>query len=271
MCYSEKVQLITGLIIIVVSVLYYYVYKLNYKKTNKEWLSRFLNNIIIGFLCIGGHQLFEFLSLVTGNVKIYKIGLIISISSMYFFLRSLEVLTNKDIHSKWSWLLISIVGIHAFLTPMQFMEKNFYLQHLSAFIWAGVWMFLFIYWHICAINIRKELKTQKSKRTIIYYLFATVDISFLLSLGYTFLGYFRYSVNVCYDSPSIWCTFFVIQAFFVPFFLSSFHFTFKRPHHKTKNETKKTIIIILISLLILVGLIATLPFFKCLTLKFVFP
>jgi len=270
MCYSAEVQLTTALIIFISCIFFYFYYSHKYSKSNKKWLKPFLNNVILVFACIGGHQLFEFLSLITGNQIIYKIGLMISISGMYFILRSLEMLTNKNFYSKFAIILIIGIGIHAFLVPMHFERFSFHLRHLSAFIWAFFWLLLFIYWHVCVFSIWKNID-KKSKKTIIWYLLTSMDISFILAVIYTFWGYLQFSVNVCTDSPSIWCTFFIIQTFFIPIFLSSLPLAFKRQVKKTSISVRSFIIYLLISLLILTLMVSTLPFFKCLIWKFVFP
>lgn len=223
------------------------------------------------FTFIGGHQLFEFLSLTTSNQLIYKTGLLLSISSMYFFIRSLEVILNRNLRSKLALIVIGIVALHTFLVEMSFESYSFYLKHNSAFIWASAWMLLFIYFHFCALKGRKFLKSDTSKKAIINYLLATLDISFILAVVYTLWGYSQFSVNVCTDSPSIWCTFYVVQIFALPLFLSTVPKILEVPKMKSYQTIKETFLYLLISLVILGLLIATLPFFKCLTLKFAFP
>jgi len=168
-------------------------------------------------------------------------------------------------------VLISLVAIHAFLVPMNFKEISFHLEHNSAFIWAAVWMVLFIYWIVCAVYTITKIKDNNSKRIIVCYLLSVLGISFIFSLIYTIWGYFNYSVNVCTQSPSIWCTFFVVQILVLPFFLTTFYLLFRRPIKKTNLSLKKVVLFLLISLLFLFLLILTLPFFKCLAWKFVFP
>ncbi|MEK7189840.1 MAG: hypothetical protein AAB666_02560, partial [Patescibacteria group bacterium] len=234
------------------------------------WLLPFLKNIIAVFALIGGHQIFEFLSLATHSQIIYKIGLLLSISSMYFLIRSLEVILNRNLRSKIVLLIIGAVAIHAFLIEMSFESHSFYLRHNSAFVWASAWMLLFIYFHICALKGRNFLKDDISKKAIITYLLATLDISFILSVIYTLIGYSQFSVNVCIDSPSIWCTFYVVQIFALPLFLSAVPKILDAPKEKTNQTPKQTILYFIFSIAILAGLISTLPFFKCLSLKFVF-
>jgi hypothetical protein len=270
MCYSKEVQLITSLIILVSTVIYYFYY---YKRINSKelWQKSFLNSSMLVFLCIGLHQFFEFLSLITNNNVIYKIGLIVSICAVYFFLRSLELLSNRKLHSWIALMPILFVSIQIWFSRMNFAEASFYVRHNSAFFWAATWLLLFIYWHVCAFKIYSELEDKDSRKTLLVYLFAIADISFILSAIYVFVGYFFFSVNVCTDSPSIWCTFYVLQSFIIPFLMFRLKNSFKRQKNLNKNTFKQTLLYFIISLIILFVLIAILPLFNCLTWKFVFP
>ncbi len=269
MCYSKEVQLVTSLIILFSSLMYYLYFSQRYKTSKKEWLIPFLNVSTLVFLSIGLHQFFEFLSLVTNNQIIYKIGLIISISAVYFLLRSLEVLSNTKLQSWIALLIIAAIAIEIFLTPMNFEAASFYLRHNSAFFWAAAWLFLFIYWHICALRVYSHIQNDRSRKTLIIYLLTIADASFFLSALYVLSGHFLFSVNVCTDSPSIWCTFYVIQSLLIPFLF------FRLPtFHRAKEETiswKKIITYLIISLMLVIVLVLTLPLFQCLTWKSVFP
>lgn len=181
-------------------------------------------------------------------------------------------LTKKNLYSKYAIIPIIIVTIFNFLIPMGFESFNFYIKHNSLFIWGVAYALLFIYWHVCAFDARKECKDDKSKKTIIYYMLFTFDVSFLLSWVYLLLGYYFYSINVCTDGPSIWCTFFVIQMLFIPLLLHMLPSAFNRSTKQKGNSLKKTIILLAITILILIIAILFLPFFfKCLTWKFIFP
>ena len=144
MCYSKEVQLTTGATILSFSIFYYIWFSIKYQAIQKKWLLPFLKNVIIAFALIGGHQIFEFLSIVTKNQIVYKTGLIFSISSMYFFLRSLEVILNRNLRSKIALWVIGAVAIHAFSVTMSFEQFGFFLNHHSAFIWASAWILLLI-------------------------------------------------------------------------------------------------------------------------------
>ncbi len=269
MCYSKEVQLITALVILI-SALAYYLYFSNKFKESK-WRKQFLKISMIGVACIGLHQFFEFLSLTTENRLVYKIGLIISVCAVYFLLRSLEILSNKKIHSKLALIPIALVSIQILISDMNFTEASFYLKHNSAFFWAAVWMFLFIYWHICAFKAYSEVKDDYSKKTVLIYLLAIADISFILSAIYVLFGYFFLGLNVCTDAPSIWCTFYAIEALLIPFLMFRMGEKFKRTNKNRRLEIKQTIIYLMLSLLILILFFLIPPMFRCLTWKFVFP
>ncbi|MFH1565021.1 MAG: hypothetical protein ABIC82_04180 [bacterium] len=158
MCYSKEVQLATGSTILLFCFYYYIHYSIKYKAMEKKWLLPFLKYLIIAYAFIGGHQLFEFLSLASGNQIVYKIGLMLSITGMFFYLRSLEVLYNRNFYSKYFLIIMAAVAVHMFSVNMEFEATKFHLSHNSVFIWAAVWMAMFIYFHICAFKERKYLK-----------------------------------------------------------------------------------------------------------------
>lgn len=271
MCYSKEVQLATGSTILLLGSFYYVVYSTRYHALGTPWLMPFLKYVILGFMMIGCHQVFEFLSLATQHQWVYKIGLLLSISSMYFFLRSLETLLNRSVKSWLALVVIGGIAVHALFVTLPFGAHEFYVRHSAGFIWASAWMLLFIYFHICAIRGRRVLRDDRSKRAILTYLLATMDISFVLSAVYVLWGYWHFGVNVCTDSPSIWCTFYVVQCIALPVFLAALPRLLDSPAEKTRQTLKETIVSMTISLVVLCIMISTLPFFRCLNMKFVFP
>lgn len=271
MCYSKEVQLITALIIILSTTFYYFFYthKISKFKKGKDWKLSFTKYLAMGFLCIGFHQFFEFLSLVTGEVIIYKLGLIISICSMYFGLKGIEIFLNKRIYAEISSLVIIAISIHIFFLPMSFTGASFYLVHYSAFIWTLFYVVLFIYGNICGFQEYMESKSRKVKRMILLSALLTADIAFILSIGYVVIGYLFFSMNFCTDFASIWCTFHAIQVLLLPFFFTLL-LKFKHPYH-TKNTLKKSLFYLIGTLIFTAFLVFTLPLFECFTWKFVFP
>ena len=271
MCYSKEVQLTTGSVILLFCLYYYIYYSIVYKAAQKKWLLPFLKYLIIAYALIGGHQFFEFLSLTTENQIIYKIGLMLSITGMYFYLRSLEALYNRDFYSRYFIIILAGVAIHMFSVNMEFRATKFYLSHGSVFIWAAIWMIMFAYWHICAFLERKSLKEDISKKIALIYARAVLDISFILGTIYTIWGYSQYNVNVCTDSPSIWCTFAVIQILSMPLLLALLPKILNTQPTKTRLPVKKALFYLIVSIIVIAALFFTLPFFDCLTIKFVFP
>ncbi len=266
MCYSKEVQLITSLIIFITSISYYFYYKTKYKK---KWSIDFLGFVTIGFLCIGGHQFFEFLSLLTENSYIYKIGLILSISSIYFFIRSLEILANEKVHSTIVLYILGALSIYILAMPVEFSSAQFYVRHSTAFLWAFVWIVLFVFWHIIAI--KRMTSMEKTQKTLFLYILAVLDVSFFLSIIYTFVGYIFYSVNVCTDSPSIWCTFYVVQVLLVPFFYAVLPKIAKRPKKTLRFSWETAIKLLLLAFVITLAISLIIPFFDCFSWKLVFP
>lgn len=272
MCYSKEVQLTTGSIILSFCLYYYIHYSIKYRELHKKWLLPFLKYIILAYALIAGHQVFEFLSLTTGSQIIYKIGLMLSMLGMFSFLISLEKIYNKSFHVKYFLIGIVAVAIHMFMVDMTFSAASFHLSHQSAFVWASYWILMFIYFHICAFKERKALDEDiVSKTLVLGSVLAVLDISFIISIIYTIWGYLQFNVNVCTDSPSIWCTFYVIQILSLPVLLTLLPRLLDKNPGETEISAKKAFTYLLASIIILFILIAILPFFKCLTLKFVFP
>lgn len=272
MCYSKEVQLATWSAMLLFSTYYYFLYSSFYSEDeNNKWLIPFLNNSLIAFWLIWFHQIFEFLSLVTNSQLIYKSGLIISITAMYFLIRSLEKLVNRNFHSIISLVIVWVVAIQIIMHPgMYFQSYNFYLQHNSVFIWGSVYILLFVYFHICAIRWYKYIWNNNSRKIIITYFLSLVDTSFIFSLIYTAWWYYQYWMNMCSHMPSIWCTFQVIQALMLPFFLWLLPRIIKIQPKKSNQTILQTIIYYAISAFIVL-IFFNLPFFKCITIKFPFP
>lgn len=271
MCYSKEVQLVTGSTILLFCLYYYIYFSIKYHSIKKDWLLPFLRYFIIAFVFIGSHQVFEFLSLATGNQAIYKVGLLLSMAGMLFYLISLEKLYNRNFYAKYFLIGIALVAVYMFSIDMKFSEKSFHLSHESAFIWAAYWLVMFTYFHICAIKDRAYLKQDISKKTVLLFMFAILDFSFLVSAVYAILGYWKFGVNVCTDSPSIWCTFVVLQIFLMPILLFALPKILDKYPVKTSISLKKFLLYLFVSVVIIVGLVLTLPFFNCLAIKFVFP
>ncbi|MBT4121127.1 MAG: hypothetical protein HOA57_03410 [Candidatus Magasanikbacteria bacterium] len=221
MCYSKEVSLVVGSVIASGCSYSWWKYVWGSTKTKikkalaDKRLISFFRYIIIGYACIAGHQLMEFFAIYTGSNIVYKIGLITSISAMYFFMKGLEILTKINFGSKIFVVIIALVGLGMFLNDMTFENYHFWVRGHSHIIWASAWMILFIYWNVCVFYVRKISPVHENKRLLLWATFAILNISFLLSLGYAFLSAFinkagivcsrdiLTSFNVLQDSPSV--------------------------------------------------------------------
>lgn len=223
MCYSKEVTLTASIIIFSLCAYYYYkyVYKTyNAKKASADikHLKPFFINVILAFLCIGGFNFLEFLSIATGNEIIFKIGLIVSISSMYFLIKSLEKLTHNSFYSVFFIPIILGVAIHIFSAPAVFLNVKFWVRAgENTLLWATVWITLFFHWNLCAFYLILKSKPLK-KKILGIYVFETLVISYLLAVGYGGIAVFfnKSLVDSIKDVPSIWCVFFVVQILFLP-------------------------------------------------------
>lgn len=271
MCYSKEVQLSTGAVVLGFCLFYYFYFKIKFLAQSKKWLMPFLNNVILAFAMIGGHQVSVALSLWTANQMIYKIGLILSISSMYFLIRSLEILLNRDLKSQLALGSIAIVALSIMFREMEFASLGFFVLHKNAFVWSCFWIFLLVYFHVCAFTGQKFLPHISSRRVILAYLVTTIDFSLFLSVVYSIYGYWRYSQNVCTALPSIWCTFSVIQILILPLFLARAPKILKRPEQATSQTVKETLIYLLASMAVMTFILILLSTYNCLATKFAFP
>ncbi len=239
MNYVEKVQLITGLIIWAGALIGYLGASIYYKKINIKELITFLKYFMIAGFLIGAHQVFEFLSLYTGSEIIYKIGLLISLSGMIFYLVSLEKLYNRNLYVKSLSIFVGIVALYLFLKPVEFSTLNFHLEHHSIFLWSLIWFILFMYWSVCILFEQKTVKQYISKSLAWMYMLFSMMVSFLLSVGYSLWDHYNGATNICVTYPSVWCTFGVSQVLVLPFFL--YLLPKKNEKFTTKNTTPKKV------------------------------
>lgn len=219
MTLAEKVQLITGALDIFAAIFGYFIFSFYFKKKKKDFLIPFLKYLALGSSCIGGHQVFEYFSLITGSQLIYKIGLIISISGMILFLVSLEKLYNKDLYSKNLKWLVVLLAVYLFSRPVEFTTFKFHLEHHSVLAWSFLWFVFFIYWIVCILLEQKKVANYVSMKLAIIYMLSAMTLSFIIAVVYSVISYFSVGVNICTTYPSVWCTFGVIQMIVNPFFL----------------------------------------------------
>ncbi len=261
MNYVEKVQLMTGLVVWAGALIGYLSASIYYKKINREELIPFLKYLMIAGSMIGTHQIFEFLSLVTGSVIVYKIGLLISLTGMVFYLFSLEKFYNRKLYVRELSIVVAIVAIYLFLKPVEFTVLDFHLEHHSIFLWSLAWFVLFMYWNICILFEQKNVGQYISKSLSWMYLLFSMTISFLIAAAYSIGSHYTNGVNICVTYPSVWCTFGVLQCLVLPFFLYLLPKKMKKIPPKTQLSKRSAgiylFITIIITILMIVFLIST--------------
>ncbi len=271
MTYTEKIQLFTGLIILFVASAGYYVAKLYYIKKHRINLQSFLKIYMFAGLLIGTHQVFEFLSLHYQSQIIYKVGLLISLSGMIFYGISLETLYNKNFYFKqlgFAGLFIS--AVYLFNKDTIFDTLNFHLTHYSIFIWTLIWLFLLIYWNICIVFGKQNLKKYISKSVMMMYPLFTMMISFFISLSYSVYSYFKQQENICTNFPSIWCTLAFLQIIFIPVFLIQLPKQYAKQPPASFLSIKKFGQYLLATLLLTILILWLLNKNGCFNLQFIF-
>ncbi len=264
---AEKTQLLTGLIILFVASGGYIGARTYYIKKNRLDLLPFLKYYMLAGFLIGMHQIFEFLSLFFQNSIIYKIGLLISLSGMIIYGISLEKLYNKNFYlQKLGIIGLMISTIYLFSKQVAFTTLNFHLTHHSIFLWTFIWLFLLIYWNICILFGREKIKLSLA----ILYPLLTMMLSFFISIGYSLFAYFSTSENICTNFPSVWCTFAVLQIFFIPIFLILLPKMYPRIPSKSKFHTKQFLFYLVFSILVTIFILFLLSKTGCFNLQFIF-
>lgn len=292
MCYSKEVSLFAGSFIMVgsgFSWVRYYAAALASRA--KKALAPFERDVLLGIGCVGMHQLFEFWAISTGSILVYKIGLIWSISCMYFLMRSLEDLTHLRFGSRAFLIVIALLSVHIFWKEMSFEGKHFWIRGYSTAVWSAVWMALFFYWNFCVLYLRSVTRSETNKRLLLWYPLCVLNFSFLLSLSYAYasalvqrslaafslfstigMGNVMSSFQLVQDSPSIWCILASTQVILIPFLFREMrrHYDLKAPLRIRSVSVLTEAKLVAWDLAVWLALFFTLPVFPGVALKMVF-
>lgn len=255
MCYSKEVSLTVAIIIFIFCATYYYRYVIRPKKSAKQSeLSPVFTNVLLAFLFTGFHQFSEFLSILTGNEIVYKIGLFLSLWIMYFLMMALEKLTNHSFKTKYLIPIIILVSIHMFYVPMSFENMRFWVRGHSHFVWAAAWIGFFFYWNVCIFYMLIRWRKIKD-RLLDWPYIILINFSFMVTVMYVVMTLVSgpFGFKVFQDFPSIWCTLLVVQMPLLPFV---FNFISKQYRKRGKEPIKHLkiqtqILLILIALFLL--------------------
>lgn len=292
MCYSKEVSLATSGIILAstgFSWFRYYLADIGVKSKKLDLRVRgFIKYTIIGFAMIGGHQLFEFLAIWSGNQTVYKIGLLISISFTYFLILALEKLTLKDYGSGWFMAAISALAVYLFTREARFENAHFYVRGYSHFVWSMTWMMLFNYWNLCVITAGHEMRLGKSRTLLLFYPWVFANLTYALMLVYALVAKavvltgVSPNITTCsafivalkdyqgiYDVGSIWCTLAALSTLIIPFYYRAVRSNFNPAELAlvTGASTERKLVYAGLSAVILLFLNYYLPIFSFIGLK----
>lgn len=244
MCYSKEVTFAVGTLMTISSA---YTWNAFVRNNDDPLLKPAFKNILFGYLCIALHQFGDSFSILTGSQIIYKLGLIASITCMFFYMRSLEALSKISFGSNIFAIIIALCALHIMLTPLSFENLGFWVRgdKTSAYlVWSTSWLALFIYWNVCLLYFRKITVSPINRHLLVKYGMYSINISFILYNLYAYSllliksaslkglvntwDLFK-SFDLVMDSPSIWCVFSVTQAFLIPLL-------FKQMSEKYKSQ-----------------------------------
>lgn len=239
-------------------------------------------NLTLGYLFIGLHQFFEFLSIYTGNEIIYKTGLVLSITAMYFNIKASEKLLKKNLGLIYVMILLLGIAIHIYTRTMTFENAHFYVRGFSHFYWGALWILFFLYWNFIHYFATKTEAT--GKKLIKNLPYAALNISFFMAASYSYLFALLkkkstiglnpehcltpfLNFEIVFDAPSIWCCFATIQGYFLYRYIKNFWYgDIEIPIETGAINTKKALFYA-IGATALIWL--TLPFFSALSVKMI--
>ncbi|EQC46227.1 hypothetical protein [Bacteriovorax sp. Seq25_V] len=230
--------------------------------------------MLLGYLAIGIHQFLEYFAILNGSSIIYKVGLLSSISAMFFNLRASEFFFDKKLGSKQLLAILFLLAIHIFTREMSFENAHFYVRGKDHFYWGALWMIFFLYWNLIHFIYYLQNYGRLGAKEIRNFPFAALNISFILSAVYCYiLGLSKKldflpacgSFEIVFDAPSIWCVFATIQGIFLYFYLKNYLAStsvieYRKPAWK---------IAIILAIIIEVIIFLTLPIFSALSYKMI--
>ena len=278
MCYSKEVSLVSGLSMSAASFFFWLkfvslkIVNDNAFRERATSLRDFFINAILAYACIGGHQIVEFFAILTGDQLIYKLGLISSITSVFFGARALEKLTKTKIGSTFILAIIGMVSLDILFTKFDFSNYHFWVRGENHTIWSTAWFSLWTYAMFSGLYLSNLYSTAINKKLLRFAFLGVMNVSFLLSLGYAIFGTMTVNVLTCSqnifqgfvfgkDFPSIWCTFSVMQApfLYVGFLAIAKHFILTDSIKEKYNPQKRMIAIALLTITFMVLLKLLVP------------
>lgn len=271
MCYSKEVSFAAGSLMTCGILYAWWVFVRHQLESVRVGVYR---NILIGFSGVAIHQFADALSIATGSEAIYRLGLIASISCMYFYMRSLEKLSHFSFGSRAFAFLIAVCAIQIFATDFLFENQHFWVRgdgKEAYLLWSGMWLALFVYWNVCLFYYRKVNASPINRRLLIDYGLYSINLSYILYSVYAYFSLFMNDrtingwnvfsgFDLLKDSPSVWCTFSVIQAFLIPLLFKKMNAHYHWDAHVSVPRLNERTIIHLVGVSIFIWLILFIGF-----------
>lgn len=237
MCYSKEVSLAAGATIVAVSA-YTWARHGRARAADVAGATRLrpaFRAAIGAHLCIAGHQFLEYVAIATGDARVYRLGLVVSMTSLVFLFRSLERLTGERYGGRWVAPVVGLVAAELSLRPVSFENHHFWVRGHSHALWGAVWMTAFLYWLLCVVHAAAVSARAGNRRLLPWYAFGVLGATYVASMAYTFLAATAREVHavgwlwrcvgagaltddhdIVKDTPSIWCVFATVQVFCLP-------------------------------------------------------
>lgn len=216
MCYSKEVSLLAGSTITGFSGYLWWVYiKNGGRKIAKELSLKvpYFKNCVLAYLCIAGHQLFEYLAILTGSQLVYKTGLTISMSLNYFALRALEKLTKFYYGSRLAAFIIFLTWVEMLRRHMDFQNQHFWVRGYSHLPWGAAWLFVWFYFISASIFTALKAKSKNNRRVGLWTVLF-VNATLILSIIYAYIStLFKFEVISSNCMADIFCSFDMINDF----------------------------------------------------------
>jgi hypothetical protein len=245
MCYSKEVSLAVGGLIGTTCLASWWrqVRPLHEEQVGpgRAALRAFQGDVLRGLACVAGHQLFEFLAIATGDARVYKLGLLCSLTCMLFLARALERLTRSPTRIETGAVAAAILALAVHLAglEMRFENCHFWVRGWSHTTWSVVWLTFFVYWNLRLREAARRTASAANARLLRRTGWSVLDASFLLSVAYVYGSAVAAELgkadptwralartvllgrDVYADAPSVWCVFAAVQCLLVPPFFAA--------------------------------------------------
>lgn len=213
-------------------------------------LRAFQVRVLLAYLCIGGHQFAETVAMSAGSEVVYKVGLCLSLSCMFFLMSALESLTGRRYGGREFLAVCALIWLSIFTRSTPYENRHFWVRGYAHALWGLAWTALFFHWNLCVLHASRAeaARSPANARLLRRFPWAVLNVSWVLALVYSHvaavsadsrtvgslwdglgMGRVVQGFNLLQDTPSIWCAFSGLQSFFIPPFLGAMNRAYGLP------------------------------------------